>query len=86
MGLFNFFKKPKEVKKEPYVSVIGENIHPEKGIELALDWNDDFIVYLRQNGYQGTSDELIVQKWLHTLYNDMSIRLQSKSNALGDFE
>jgi hypothetical protein len=78
----NLFKKK---TKEPYVSIIGENIDPENGIEIALDWNAEFIKYLKQHGYTGTSDELIVQKWLQSLYNDMSTKL-GENNKFGEFE
>ena len=78
----NLFKKK---IKEPYVSIIGEHIDPENGIELALDWNDEFIKYLKHHGYVGTSDELIVQKWLQSLYEDMSLKMGEK-NQFGEFE
>lgn len=73
--MFNWFKRnipdPNEDKKkskEPWVQVIGEDIDPERGIKIELDWNDAFVKYLKQNGYTGTSDEAIVQKWLAHMY------------------
>jgi len=64
-------KKVKKTKKEkvkkvstPHVEVIGDGFDSKKGIKLELDWNDEFIEYLKKIGYIGVSDETIVQKWL----------------------
>lgn len=73
-------------KPEPLVSVVGESIDPEKGLVLTLDWNDEFIQYLRENGYYGTSDETIIQQWLGNLYLDMQKRIQHQQNINSDFE
>jgi hypothetical protein len=78
----NLFKKK---KVEPYVSIIGEHVDPVNGIEIALDWNTEFITYLKQHGYTGTSDELVVQKWLQSLYVDISSKL-GENNKFGEFE
>lgn len=75
--MWNFWGKNKEQveptrnEKEPWVRVVGENIDPVKGIQIELDWNDAFVVYLRNNGYTGSSDEAIVQKWLAHLYKHL---------------
>jgi hypothetical protein len=73
--MFDWFKK-KDIKKsenrkdskEPWVQVVGEDIDPERGIKIELDWNDAFVKYLKNSGYTGTSDEAIVQKWLAHMY------------------
>lgn len=73
--MFEFLKKKKVDKnedkknsKEPWVQVVGDEIDPERGIRIELDWNDAFVKYLKQSGYTGTSDEAIVQKWLAHMY------------------
>lgn len=82
MGLFDRFRKK---KKEPLLQITGERIDEANGgIFLSLDWNDDFIKYLRQKGYQGTSDEMIMQKYLESLYLDMSNRF--KATGKNEFE
>lgn len=73
-------------KPEPLVSVVGESIDPEKGLVLTLDWNDEFIQYLRDNGYHGTSEETIIQQWLGNLYLDMQKRIQYQQNINSEFE
>lgn len=84
MSLFSFFKsKP---KNQPYISIIGDTIHPEHGIELALNWTDDFVKYLKESGYSGTTDELVIQKYLVVLYSDMIERIREKTNNISDYE
>jgi hypothetical protein len=78
-----FTKKP---KTKPYISLIGETIHPEHGIELSLDWSDEFVRYLKDSGYTGTSDELIIQKYMLHLYSDMAERIRERTNNVSDFQ
>lgn len=56
---------------EPWVKIVGQANDPEKGIELELDWNDAFIIYLKRNGYNGVDDKAIVRLWLGDLYNHL---------------
>lgn len=50
--------------KEPWVTIIGDTINEDGSIQIALDWNDAFISYLKSNGIAGVDDTQIVQKWL----------------------
>jgi hypothetical protein len=52
---------------------------------MEWDWNNEFIKYLKSIGYVGTSDELIIQKWLMDLYKDVSGKLDDNNNVPGDF-
>ncbi|HDY84675.1 MAG TPA: hypothetical protein ENH74_03200 [Methylophaga sp.] len=49
--------------KEPWVTIIGDTIS-EEGIQLALDWNDAFVKYLKAQGVTGADDTQVVQHWL----------------------
>ena len=90
--MFGFFKKhtdqPEEIDKknsdEPWVQVIGESVDPKQGIKIELDWNDAFVTYLRRNGYTGSSEETIVQKWLAHLYQHLIEKMNPDKR--GDFE
>ena len=85
--LFKRKQSPEIVKPvEPLIQILGERIDPEKGVELALDWNDEFITYLRANGYHGISDEAIIQHWLGDLYLDMQKKIQNRINMTSDYE
>lgn len=49
--------------KEPWVTIIGDSISDD-GIQIALDWNDAFISYLKSEGITGADETQVVQKWL----------------------
>lgn len=49
--------------KEPWVTIIGDTISDD-GIQIALDWNDAFISYLKSQGVTGADETQVVQKWL----------------------
>jgi hypothetical protein len=81
MGIFDIFKKKKEVikskpkkvnpkdGKEPWVDVIEVKLdvdNPSNGY-FELDWNAPFVAMLRENGYEGNEDETIVDKWFSDL-------------------
>lgn len=53
---------------EPYINVISSNYSKERGIEMKLDWNNAMIKYLRSNGYNGISDEEIIEKYMADIF------------------
>ena len=60
----------KETKsEEPMVKVIQVNVNPEnpKNGFFELDWNNEFVNMLKQNGYSGESEEEIVDRWFQSL-------------------
>jgi len=64
-------KTTKKAKKssEPMVKVLNLNVNPDNPRNgfFELDWNDEFVNMLKQNGYEGGSDTEIVDKWFQTL-------------------
>ena len=83
MGLFDKFKKKKEEPKpapepkkvhprdgkEPWVDVIEVKLdvdNPSNGY-FELDWNRPFVAMLRDKGYEGNEDEIVVDKWFSDL-------------------
>ena len=60
-----------EKDQEPWVDIKGAVEDPQHGIKMELDWNDAFVEFLRDNGIQGTDDEVVVQKWITLLYRDL---------------
>jgi len=58
-------------KKEPWVGVLNTHVNKEnvRNGFFELDWNDDFIVQLKQAGYgfDGDPDEEIVDRWFKEL-------------------
>lgn len=56
---------------EPYIAVLDTKVNPENPRNgfFELDWNDHFIVVLRQAGYgfDGDPDEEVVDRWFRDL-------------------
>jgi hypothetical protein len=62
-------------RKEPWVTVLETHVNkdnPANGF-FELDWNEYFVLQLRQAGYglEGDTDELIVDLWFKTLARNM---------------
>jgi predicted Ser/Thr protein kinase len=55
----------KTKSEEPMVKVLQVNVNPDnpKNGFFELDWNDEFVNMLKQNGYTGESEEEIVDRW-----------------------
>ena len=64
-----FEKQTATVKNEPYVGVVKTHFDPGKPKNgfFELDWNDEFVNMLKQSGYEGQSEEEIVDRWFQTL-------------------
>lgn len=68
---------PKEAAtalREPYVAVLQTHVNKEnvRNGFFELDWNEYFIVQLRDAGYRGESDEAIVDAWFKDLCRDVA--------------
>jgi hypothetical protein len=63
-------------KGEPYVAVLETHVNKEnlRNGFLELDWNDLFVLQLKQQGYgfDGDPDEEIVDRWFRTLCRDIA--------------
>lgn len=84
-----FKKKKKEeaVIPDNCIFTINVKIHPERDVEeVSYEWDENFVSYLRTKGFSGTSDELVIKKWLQTLVVKLGERLFDKSNARSDYE
>jgi hypothetical protein len=63
---------PKELaneKKEPWVEVLETHVNaenPRNGF-FELDWNEYFVLQLKSAGYDGATDEAIVDAWFSDL-------------------
>jgi len=66
-------KEIANANQEPWVSVLDVQVNqdnPKNGF-FELDWNEYFIVSLRQAGYTGGSDEEVVDKWFQDLCREI---------------
>jgi hypothetical protein len=62
-------------KKEPWVAVLETHVNrdnPANGF-FELDWNEYFVVQLREAGFgfEGDPDEMVVDLWFKTLARNM---------------
>jgi len=62
-------------KKEPYVAVVETHVNKEniRNGFFEMDWNEYFILQLRQNGYgeEGDPEEEIVDRWFRDIVYQM---------------
>jgi hypothetical protein len=67
IGRAEYDKAVAEIKNEPWVNVLKLDVNPEnaKAGYMELDWNDNFVKFLHDNGYEGKDDEAIVNKWFN---------------------
>lgn len=67
IGQSEYDKEIAEIKNEPWVNVLKLDVNPEnaKAGYMELDWNDNFVKFLHDNGYEGKDDEAIVNKWFN---------------------
>lgn len=62
-----FNKKKATLLKEPYVEVIEINLDKGSSGYIELDWNDEFIKSLHEQGFTALSDEDLVNQWFNNL-------------------
>lgn len=83
-------KTAKEIataKKEPWVGVLDTQVNPDnvRNGFFELDWNEYFIVQLKSNGYQGTTEEEIVDQWFQDLCrnigNEAGVDMESRGSG-----
>lgn len=60
-------------KKEPWVGVLETHVNKEdiRHGFFELDWNEYFVLMLKENGYTGKSEEEIVDAWFGDLCREI---------------
>ena len=75
-------------KKEPWVNVLQVELDPENpgNGSFELDWNDFFVAKLVKSGYQGKTDEDIVDNWFKDVCRHVVLEnyQQYDANNTGD--
>lgn len=56
--------------------------NPSNGA-MELDWNDAFVELLREKGYSGTTDDIVVDMWFSELCKNIALETYS---GVGDFD
>jgi len=62
----------------PWFNLTTDVLDPVKGLQVDMDWNEAFIQHLREAGHTGRDEEILVQKWLAMLYEDIITQLELK--------
>ena len=79
-------KTPKELATEagePWVEVLGIDINkdnPGQG-SFELDWNDKFVANLVRAGYQGKTDQDIVDNWFRSVCQNVVMENYEQEQA-----
>jgi hypothetical protein len=82
---------PKELateRKEPWVTVLQTHVNKDnlRNGFFELDWNEYFVVQLKQAGYKGSTDEELVDSWFsdlcRNLGQDASINMDQRGSGL----
>ena len=62
-------KAEADEKNEPWVTVIKMGVDPNNVVQgfFELDWNDEFVRYLMEQGIEGQTDEDVVNKWFNDI-------------------
>ena len=59
-------KKIAALLNEPWVSIVEEGLDPAQGpsgFYFVFDWNDHWIDLLRKHGYEGESEDELMERW-----------------------
>lgn len=72
-------------KKEPYVEVIGLDIDANNPVQGAfeLDWNEYFVQELKDKGFNGATDEDIVDQWFNQVCKNVALSTWEQYNTEG---
>ena len=74
-------------KKEPYIAVLDTQVNPDniRNGFFELDWNEYFILQLKSEGYNGTTEEEIVDLWFQDLCrnigNEAGIDMENRGSG-----
>ncbi len=67
---------PKELateKKEPWIAVLDTHVNKDniRNGFFELDWNEYFVLSLREAGYYGETEEAVVDQWFQELCRNL---------------
>jgi len=79
-------KTPKELateRGEPWVEILNMELNPDDPGQGAfeLDWNDKFVANLVRAGYQGKTDQDIVDNWFQTICRNVVLETWEQEQA-----
>lgn len=69
-----------KLKEEPFLNLKGLVQQPDGQIKIDLDWDDAFIQKLKECGYTGADENVIIQKYLLELTSSISEDMSGDSD------
>lgn len=68
---------------EPYIEIVSMDIDPDdiSSGAFELDWNDKFVANLIRAGYQGKTDQDIVDNWFKTICRNVVLETWEQDMA-----
>jgi len=79
----NYVATMKE-SSDPWVEMVGDVRNTKKGQRVQLEWNDAFIIHLKDAGIKGVDDEQIIQQYLAALLRDTTDKYEDRYGS--DYE
>jgi hypothetical protein len=81
-------KTAKEIateNKEPWVAVLDTHVNKDniRNGFFELDWNEYFVLQLKSNGYQGDTEESIVDQWFQDLCRNIGSEIDVNMDRRG---
>jgi hypothetical protein len=75
-------KQSATIRKEPWVSMPDISWNPQDPSQsyFELDYNDEFVSFLKNHGYNGLTDEMVVEKWLNDVCRSVAEDFISDEN------
>lgn len=84
-----YAKEIATMNNEPWITYINCELDESEagvGFSFEFDWNDAFISKLKQNGYEGVSDEDIVEKWYADLAKAVALEHIERSEFVDEVD
>jgi len=77
-------KELADKNKEPYINIVSMDVDPENLNDGAfeLDWNDIFIARLIKAGYQGKTDQALVDQWFQNICRNVVMETYEQEQAM----
>lgn len=68
---------------EPYIAILSMDVDPENLNQGAfeLDWNEKFVANLIRAGYQGKTDEDLVDQWFQNVCRNVVLETYEQEQA-----
>lgn len=79
-------KRTATLNNEPWVAALDSQYNKKMGkdgFSFELDWNDQFVEMLMQNGYEGTEPAHIIEQWFDDVANSQ-LSVSSEDNEEED--